>query len=100
MADLLNRNPGVADIGDDYESKYGFHDPEDLLLKGSKGLSHDVVEMISRLKKEPEWMRTYRHEALNIFLSKPMPKWGDTALLNSIDFDDIYYYIRPEENKG
>ena len=26
-----------------------------------------------------------------------MPKWGDTDLLNSIDFDDIYYYIKPQE---
>jgi Fe-S cluster assembly protein SufB len=100
MSDVINKNIGVANIGDDYESKYGFRDPEDILLKGSKGLSHDVVEMISRLKKEPEWMRNYRHEALDIFLAKPMPHWGDTALLNSIDFSDIYYYIRPAENQG
>ncbi len=100
MADTLNKNTGVADIGDDYESKYGFRDPEEYFLKGSKGLSHEVVEMISRLKKEPDWMRSYRHEALDIFLSKPIPRWGDTALLNSIDFDDIYYYIRPMENQG
>ena len=100
MADTLNKNTAIADIGDDYESKYGFHDPEEYFLKGAKGLSHEVVEMISRLKKEPEWMKSYRHEALDIFLSKPMPRWGDTALLNSIDFDDIYYYIRPMENQG
>ncbi len=100
MADTLNKNVHVADIGDDYESKYGFRDPEEYFLKASKGLSHEVVEMISRLKKEPDWMRQYRHEALDIFLAKPMPRWGDTELLNSIDFDDIYYYIRPMENQG
>ena len=99
MAEVL-KNVGVADIGDDYETKYGFHDPEEYFHKGAKGLSHEVVEMISKLKKESEWMRSYRHEALDIFLAKPMPRWGNTALLNSIDFDDIYYYIRPMENMG
>jgi Fe-S cluster assembly protein SufB len=59
-----------------------------------------VVEMISRMKKEPDWMRLIRHQALDVFVSKPMPKWGDTEMLNSIDFDDIYYYIRPMEEQG
>jgi Fe-S cluster assembly protein SufB len=100
MTDTLERNANIADIGEDYESKYGFHDPEEYFLKGGKGLDHEVVEMISRMKKEPEWMRKFRHESLDIFLSKPMPRWGNTKLLNSIDFDDIHYYIRPMENQG
>jgi len=100
MADTLERNTNIADIGSDYESKYGFRDPEEYFMKGAKGLDHEVVEMISRMKKEPERMRKFRHEALDIFRSKPMPTWGNTALLNSIDFDDIYYYIRPMENMG
>jgi Fe-S cluster assembly protein SufB len=100
MSDILNKNSSVADIGDDYESRYGFHDPEEYFHKGAKGLNHEVVEMISRFKKEPEWMRQYRHDALETFLAKPMPRWGNTALLESIDFDDIYYYIRPMENQG
>jgi Fe-S cluster assembly protein SufB len=100
MTDILERNTNIADIGSDYESKYGFSDPEEYFMKGAKGLSHEVVEMISRMKKEPDWIRKFRHEALDIFLSKPMPTWGNTALLNSIDFDDIFYYIRPMENMG
>jgi len=100
MEETLNRNIGVADIGEDYEARYGFRDPEEYFLKGAKGLNHEVVEMISRMKKEPEWMRKFRHEALDIFRAKPMPKWGNTELLNSIDFEDIYYYIRPMENMG
>jgi Fe-S cluster assembly protein SufB len=100
MSEIKNENQTVANIGDDYAIKYGFKDPEEYFHKGSKGLSHEVVEMISRLKKEPEWMRKFRHEALDIFLAKPMPRWGDTALLGSIDFSDIFYYIRPMENQG
>ena len=100
MAEALSRNSNVADIGDDYAVKYGFRDPEEYFMKGAKGLSHEVVEMISRMKKEPEWMRQFRHEALDIFLSKPMPGWGNTELLNAIDFNDIYYYIKPTEFQG
>jgi Fe-S cluster assembly protein SufB len=56
--------------------------------------------MISRLKNDPDWMRRVRHEALDVFLAKPMPRWGDSALLDSIRFDGIHYYIRPMENAG
>jgi Fe-S cluster assembly protein SufB len=54
---------------------------------------------MSQMKKEPEWMRQFRHKALDIFLSKPMPTWGNTAILNSIDFDNIYYYIKPVDKQ-
>lgn len=97
MSEIIGSSAHLADIGDNYAEKYGFHDPEEYFHKGAKGLSHEVVEMISRMKKEDEWMRKLRHAALDIFLSKPMPKWGDTALLNSIDFENIFYYIKPTE---
>jgi Fe-S cluster assembly protein SufB len=84
----------------DYEAKYGFRDPEEYFHKGAKGINHEVVEMISRMKKEPKWMNEIRHEALDIFFSKPMPQWGNTALLNEIDFQDIYYFVRPLEEQG
>jgi Fe-S cluster assembly protein SufB len=35
----------------------------------------------------------YRLKALDIFLKKPMPTWG--ADLSGIDFDNIFYYIKP-----
>lgn len=100
MAELQNKNLSIASIGDDYAAQYGFHDAEDYFHKSPKGLGHEVVEMISRLKNEPEWMTKFRHEALDIFLAKPMPQWGNTELLNSIDFSDIHYYVRPTEKQG
>jgi len=86
------------DINDDY--KYGFSYPEKPVFKAEKGLSHELVEQISQMKEEPEWMREFRHEALDIFYSKPMPNWGDTELMNGIDFDNIYYYLKPVEKQG
>ena len=47
------------------------------------------------MKNEPDWMRKFRHEALDIFFSKPMPTWG--ADLSGINFDEIYYFLRPME---
>ena len=89
----------LSDLGSDYATKYGFHDPVDYFHKGAKGLSHEVVEMISRMKKEPKWMNDIRHEALDIFYAKPMPGWGSTKLLGEIDFENIYYFMKPIETQ-
>ena len=100
MSDKLEQqNRELASLGDDYATKYGFRDPVDYFHKGAKGINHEVVEMITQMKKEPRWMADIRHEALDIFLSKPTPKWGDSNLLNEIDFDNIYYYMKPIEHQ-
>ena len=78
--------------------KYGFAMPERYVYKARKGLSREIVEEISWIKGEPDWMREFRLRALEIFFAKPMPTWG--ADLSSIDFDDIYYYIKPTDKKG
>ena len=75
--------------------KWGFHDKEAPVYKSPKGLSQKVVESISHYKSEPAWMRDFRLRALQIFKAKPMPTWG--ADLSSINFDNIYYYIKPTE---
>lgn len=78
--------------------RHGFHDREDkYVFKSGRGLTRDIVERISAMKNEPEWMRSFRLKALDIFLSKPMPTWGDTALLSEIDFDNIHYFVKSTE---
>ena len=88
----------LRDLDKQYLEKYGFHDPEQYVYKAPKGLSRQVVEEISWIKQEPEWMRQFRLRALEIFFSKPMPTWG--ADLSAIDFNNIHYYVRPTEKKG
>jgi Fe-S cluster assembly protein SufB len=68
------------------------------VFKSRKGLSHEIVEEISQMKGEPQWMRDFRHKSLDLFLKRPMPTWG--ADLSAIDFDDIYYYIKPTQQAG
>ena len=81
----------LAGVKEEYQ--YGFYDEEKAVFKAERGLNHAVIDQISDHKKEPQWMREFRHAALDIFLSKPMPSWG--ADLSGIDFDEIYYYLKP-----
>src|SRR5690606_7430575 len=78
--------------------KYGFRDEHKAVFQTGKGLSPDVVKAISSLKGEPEWMLDFRLKALDIFLKKPLPRWGGN--LDDLDFDDIQYYVKPSEKQG
>ena len=83
------------------EYKYGFSNPDeakDYFFKSGRGLSHELVEAIAEHKNEPDWMRKFRHKSLDYFLARPLPQWGGN--LNDIDFDNIFYYIKPTENQA
>src|ERR1700689_2129247 len=72
----------------------GWSDVEDFdVFKPKKGLSEDIVREMSWMKGEPEWMTERRLKALRYFWRRPMPTWGGD--LSGINFDDIYYYIKP-----
>jgi Fe-S cluster assembly protein SufB len=91
MAAELKTTPEA--LVDDY--RHGFHDSEDkYVFKSGKGLTREIVERISAMKSEPEWMHAFRLKAFDVFESKPMPTWGDTKLLNEIDFADIHYFVK------
>jgi Fe-S cluster assembly protein SufB len=84
-------------IRDSYTEKYGFHDREQHVFKSRKGLDRAIVEEISAMKGEPAWMRDARVKALEIFERKPLPTWGPD--LSTIDFQDIYYYVKPTDQE-
>jgi len=81
----------------DYAQKYGFRDTEKPLFRARLGLSPEVVQEISWIKGEPAWMRDFRLRALETFWKKPMPTWGGD--LSGINFDEIYYYVRPTDHQ-
>jgi Fe-S cluster assembly protein SufB len=83
------------DIG---EYQYGFRDEEDYVFKSERGLSRKVVEDLSKMKGEPQWMLDFRLKSLDHYEKRPMPNWG--ADLSGIKFEDIFYYIRPSEGVG
>ncbi len=85
-------------VGDDYKEKYGFFDPEKFVFKAKRGLSQEIVEEISWMKQEPEWMTKLRIRSYEIFKRKKLPTWG--ADLSVIDFDNIFYFLKSTEKQG
>ncbi len=49
-------------------------------------------------KGEPDWMRQFRLRSLRTFERKPMAPWF-AVNMPDIDFDDIYYYIKPTDHQ-
>ena len=97
----MTTTKNAGDIVSGY--KYGWHDPEFKPVNAPrKGLDREVVTQISELKGEPQWMRDFRLRALDIFESKPMPTgfWGGNIEGYPLDFQDIYYYVKPMEGQG
>jgi Fe-S cluster assembly protein SufB len=90
-------NAQVKGINEEY--KYGFRDSDaNYNFKSQKGLSAEVVNQISEMKGEPDWMRQIRLKALEVFWQKPTPNWG--GLLSELDYNDIYYYMRAADRQG
>ena len=78
-------------------NKYDFRTETDAVFKARKGIDAEIVNQISDMKNEPDWMREFRLRSLEIFESKPMPEWGGDIAL---DFQDIYYYLKPTDHQG
>src|SRR6478672_4730362 len=73
--------------------KLGWSDAEDYVFKPKRGLNTDIVNEMSWMKGEPDWMLTKRMKSLKAFERRPMPNWGGD--MSEIFFDEIYYYIKP-----
>ncbi|MFX3675365.1 MAG: Fe-S cluster assembly protein SufB [Paenisporosarcina sp.] len=82
----------MPEIGD---YKYGFHDKDVSVFRSKRGLTREIVETISNMKEEPQWMLDYRLKSLELFYAKPMPQWGGD--MSSLNFDEITYYVKPSE---
>ena len=95
MATDITATPPKANIGE--INKYNFRTESKGVFKARKGLDAEIVHQISDMKSEPEWMREFRLHSLEIFNSKPMPKWGGDI---NIDFQDSYYYLKPSDHQG
>ena len=83
----------AKELTKDYQ--FGFSDIDVSVFRTAKGLSPEVVASISQHKNEPEWMLKFRLKALDHFRKRPMPNWG--ADLSGLDFENIYYYVKPVE---
>lgn len=64
-----------------------------------KGLSEDVVRLISARKGEPEWLLDFRLKAYRHWLTMQPPTWGHLTL-PPIDYQDISYFAAPAPTKS
>ena len=78
-------------------NKYDFKTQTTAVFKARKGLDEEIVNQISDIKDEPDWMREFRLRSLQVFNDKPMPSWGGDI---DLDFQDIYYYLKPTNDQG
>ncbi len=88
-------NPELEGLG---TYKFGWADSDLAGSTARRGINAEVVENISGLKNEPEWMRKRRLKGLALFEKKPMPTWGSD--LSGIDFDNIKYFVRSTEKQA
>ncbi len=80
------------------EYKYGFRSDPTYVFQTRKGLDREIVEQISHIKGEPQWMLEFRLRALEHFMQRPMPTWGGD--LSELNFDDLYFYTKPTDKEG
>ena len=75
--------------------KYGFvTDIENEAIE--KGLSEDVVRIISGKKDEPEWLLEFRLKAYRHWLTMKMPEWAHLNI-PEIDYQNVIYYSAPKQ---
>ena len=92
---MANEQDKILDEVTGSEYKYGFV-TEIETETIPKGLSEDVVRLISEKKGEPEWMLEFRLKAFRHWLNMEMPEWAHLQI-PTIDYQDIIYYAAPKQ---
>lgn len=92
---MANEQDKILDEVTGSEYKYGFI-TEIETETIPKGLSEDVVRLISEKKGEPEWMLEFRLKAFRHWLNMEMPEWAHLQI-PTIDYQDIIYYAAPKQ---
>jgi len=76
------------------EYKYGFTTDIES-VRAPKGLNEEVIQFISKIKKEPEWMLNWRLKAYSRLKNVKEPNWQKPKY-PKIDYQNLYYYSAPK----
>lgn len=95
--DLMEGKDKILEEVTQQEYKYGFvtNIESD---KAPKGLSEDIIRLISTKKNEPEWMLQYRLEAFKVWKEMKEPEWAHVKY-TPVDYNEIHYYSAPKKKK-
>jgi len=75
--------------------KYGF-ESNIAVDAAPKGLSEEIIRLISAKKQEPDWLLAWRLEAYQHWLTLEAPQWANVHY-PPIDYQDIIYYAAPKQ---
>ena len=92
-AKVISRKTTDSELQSEYKWGFVTDIEED---RAPKGLSEEIVRLISRKKEEPQWMLDWRLKAYRhwVTLGYEEPKWAKVHY-PKIDYQDIYYYAAP-----
>ncbi|MBP3534284.1 MAG: Fe-S cluster assembly protein SufB [Alistipes sp.] len=94
---MKEESKDIIDSLERSDYKYGFtSDIETETIP--KGLSEEVIRLISRKKEEPEWMLESRLKAYRHWLTMDLPTWAHLDI-PPIDFQDIIYFASPKKRR-
>lgn len=79
------------------EYEYGFVSDIDV-EEFPKGLNEDIVRMISKRKKEPDWLLEFRLKAFRHWQTLKEPDWGHLSFKRP-NYQDIIYLAIPKKKK-
>jgi len=96
MSDKKKENKALEEVTSG-EYKYGFVTNLDV-DQAPRGLSEDIIRLISQKKNEPDWLLEFRLKAYRHWLTMEEPNW---ALLHHepINYQDIIYYSAPKKKE-
>ena len=92
---MSNETKNILEELESSDYKYGFVSDIETETIG-RGLSEDVVRLISAKKGEPEWMLEQRLKAYRHWLTLEHPNWAHLDI-PEIDFQDVIYYAAPKQ---
>ena len=83
----------VADINNDFYD-FRYEEDEENFYRIESGLNPEIVKRISDEKEDPQWMREFRLNSLQIYNQLHVPNWGPS--IEGLDIANISTYVRPK----
>ena len=80
------------------EYRYGFVTDLDTDV-APRGLSEDIIRLISTKKNEPDWLLEWRLRAYRHWITLTAPTWQHVSY-GPVDYQDIIYYAAPKPKKN
>lgn len=81
-------------VNDIKRNIYDIKNKDEYDFKIKKGLSIEIIEEISDMKKDPDWMKEVRIKGLRTYNDLEMPTWGPD--LSELNMEEIATYVRPK----